>query len=233
MLTIMAQKVVGRRLFVKSRYSNTVLNWHREPEKEFHLYGEAFWNAAKTLLQNDALDRLPIASFDASVIVYLYRHALELLLKEILIGRGGELIHPRPSPETVVNAGHSLTKLLPDVRRIFVRCGWDKTFGLKAALTFDDFIAIVEEFEKADPSSFSFRYPVKKDLTGALDGHFTFSVRHFASTMDEILNTLSGACYGVSEIADNEAEAAYEALQNSEPPDHEPDCYEPDYYEPE
>ena len=103
MLTIMAGKALGPRLFIRRGYNNTVLNWHREPEKEFHLYGEAFWNAAKTLLQNDALDRLPIASFDASVIVYLYRHALELFLKEILIGRGGELIHPRPSPETVVN----------------------------------------------------------------------------------------------------------------------------------
>jgi hypothetical protein len=92
------------KLFVKNKYSNTVLNWHRAPEKEFHLYGEAFWNAAKTLLQNDALDKRPIASFDASVIVYLYRHALELFLKEILIGRGAELIDPRPSPETVINA---------------------------------------------------------------------------------------------------------------------------------
>jgi len=232
-LTGMAGKALGPRLFVKSRHNNTVLNWHREPEKEFHLYGEAFWNAAKTLLQNDSLDRRPIASFDASVIVYLYRHALELFLKEILIGRGGELIHPRPSPETVLNAGHSLTKLLPDVRRIFVHCGWDKTFGSEAAVTFDDFTAIVEEFEKADPSSFSFRYPVKKDLTGALDGHFTFSIRHFASTMDEVLNTLSGACYGLEEIADNQAEGAYEALQNSEPADYEPDCDERGYYEPE
>jgi hypothetical protein len=213
------------RLFVKNKYNNTVLNWHREPEKEFHLYGEAFWNAAKTLLQNEALDKQPIASFDASVIVYLYRHALELFLKEILIGRGADLVDPRPSPQMVVNAGHSLTKLLPDVRRIFVECGWDKTFGSEMAVTFDDFTAIVEEFEKADPSSFSFRYPVKKDLTGALYGHFTFSVRKFASTMDEVLNTLSGACDLLPDIADGRAEAAYEAhceaMQYYEPPDYE------------
>jgi hypothetical protein len=40
-------------LFIENLgYNNTVLNWHREPEKEFHLHGKAFWN-------------------DASVIVYL------------------------------------------------------------------------------------------------------------------------------------------------------------------
>jgi len=215
------------RLFVKNEYNNTVLNWHRAPEKEFHLYGQAFWNAAKLLLQNDALDKRPIASFDASVVVYLYRHALELFLKGILVGRGGEFIDPCPSPETVLNANHSLMKLLPDIRRIFVACGWDKTFGSKAAITFDDFTAIVEEFEKVDPSSFSFRYPVKKNLTGALDGHFTFSVRQFALTMDEVLSTLNGACYALPEIADNQAEAAHEAwcdaMQNSDPPDYEPD----------
>ncbi len=78
----MTDETPAPRLFVKNKYNNTVLNWHREPEKEFHLYGEAFWNAAKNLLQNEALDKRPIASFDASVIVYLYRHALELFLKE-------------------------------------------------------------------------------------------------------------------------------------------------------
>jgi len=230
-LIVMTNETSAPRLFVKNRYSNTVLNWHRAPEKEFHLYGEAFWSAAKKLLQNEALDRRPIASFDASVIVYLYRHALELFLKEILIGRGAELIDPHPSPETVLNTGHSLTKLLPDVRRIFVKCGWDTTFGSKTAITFDDFIAIVEELERADPSSFSFRYPVKKDLTGALDGHFTFSVRQFALTMDEALSTLSGACSCLPDIADNRAEAAYEArcqtMQDYDPPDYEPPDYEP------
>jgi hypothetical protein len=198
------------RLFVRNKYANTVLNWHRAPENEFHLYGEAFWTAAKKLLENEALDKQPIASFDASVIVYLYRHALELFLKDILIGRGGDLVDPRPSPQTILKAGHSLTKLLPDVRRIFIECGCDKTFGSEVA-TFDDFAAIVEELEKADPLSFNFRYPVKKDLTGSLDGHFTFSVRKFAAIMDDVLKTLSGACSCLPEIADNRAEAAYEA----------------------
>lgn len=146
-----------RGLFVRKKYGNTVLNRHQAPQKEFHLYGESFWNAAKTLLKNEALDKRPIASFDASVIVYLYRHALELFLKEILIGRGGDLVDPPPSPKTVVEAKHSLTKLLPDVRRIFVECGWDKAFGSKAIVTFDDFEAIVKELEGDDPSSSSFR----------------------------------------------------------------------------
>jgi hypothetical protein len=223
----MSRKTSSPKLFVRNDgHNNTVLNWHRAPEKEFRFYGEAFWRAGKKLLENEALDRLPIASFDACVVVYLYRHALELFLKEILIGRGGELVDPRPSAETVVNASHSLTKLLPDVRRIFVACGWDKTFGSKAAVTFDDFSSIVDEFERTDPSSFSFRYPVKKDLTESLHCHFTFSVRRFALIMDEVLDTLYSASYCLPDIANEQAEAAYEAqceaMQYDEPPDYEP-----------
>jgi hypothetical protein len=212
------------KLFVKNEHNNTVLNWHQAPEKEFYLYGQAFWNAAKNLLQqNQSLDRWPGASFDACVIVYLYRHALELFMKEILIGRGGELLNPTPSPETVINVNHSLTRLLPDVRRVFVECRWDKDFGTKTALTFDEFTTIVKEFEEADPSAFSFRYPVKKNLTPALDDHFTFSVRAFALTMDEVLNTLYSACCALPEIANAQAEAACEAMRDGEPPDYEPD----------
>ncbi len=108
-------------------------------------------------------------------------------MKDILLGRGGELIASCPAPEDVVKAGHSLGKLLPHIRRIFAELGWDKTFGAGNVATFDDFERIVMEFESADPFSNNFRYPIKKNMTGALGGHFTFSVRRFALTMDEVL----------------------------------------------
>jgi hypothetical protein len=79
----------------------------------------------------------------------------------------------------------------------------------------------VEEFDRVGPWSFS--YPVKKNLTASLDGPFTFSVRRFASIMDDVLKTLDGACYVLPEIAGKQAEAAYEAMQNSEPPYYESD----------
>lgn len=77
----------------------------------------------------------------------------------------------------------------------------------------------MEEFERADPSSSGFRYPVKKDLTAALGGRFAFSVRRFALTMHEILATLSNACHGLPEIADDEAWRG--EMRNNPPPDYE------------
>ena len=43
----MTDETPAPRLFVRNKYNNTVLNWHREPEKEFHLYG------AKAVLVSD------------------------------------------------------------------------------------------------------------------------------------------------------------------------------------
>jgi hypothetical protein len=188
------------RLFVRNAgLENTVLNWLSNQQSMFFLYGQAFWQAAKELLRNEALDVMPIASFDACVIVYLYRHALELFMKEILL-TGGCLIDPRPSPDDVINKGHSLTNLLKDVRRIFIQCGWDKDFSSNKVTSLDDLTAIVDEFENVDRSSFCFRYPVKKDLTSALGRDFTFSIRRFALTMDDVLKELSGACYALPDI---------------------------------
>jgi hypothetical protein len=159
----MAGRTPTPKLFIQNGHTNSVLNRFREPEKELSLYAEAFWNSAKRLLENDQLDkRFGFGSFDASVIVYLYRHALELFLKGILIGRGGEFLAVPLSPEEVLNANHSLTKLLPNVRLVFAAVGWVEAFGSGSVRTFDDFTRIVEELEGADPSSFSFRYPIKK-----------------------------------------------------------------------
>lgn len=223
----MPVKTSAPRLFVKNRgyNTNTVLNWHREPEKEFALQAEAYWRAAKALLRNEALDKAPGAFFDACPIIKLYRDSLELFLKAILLGPGADLVNPSPSRKQVIEANHGLTKLLPDAHRIFALCGWEDAFGGKTVATFDDFEAIVNELEKVDPHSAAFRYPIKKDLTGSVADHFTFSVRGFASTMDEVLATLSSACDALPDIAHDLSEANFQArcdaMEHGEHPEYE------------
>ncbi|HXM60225.1 MAG TPA: hypothetical protein VN950_05170 [Terriglobales bacterium] len=203
----------SRRLFVRNEGArrNTVLNWHNAPENEFRLYGEAFWDAARRLVERDEMDSGPSADFAACPVVFLYRQALELYLKDILIGKGGDLLDPRPDVRTILERNHSLTKHMPDVRHIFERFGWEKEFGKDCVSTFDDFEEIVSQLEDIDPGSFSFRYPLDKKLGGTLDSHFTFSVRKFALVMDEVLNTLDGACFCLPERCSALWEADYEA----------------------
>ncbi|HYM77822.1 MAG TPA: hypothetical protein VE377_17740 [Candidatus Dormibacteraeota bacterium] len=202
------------RLFVPSKRieQNTVLNWHNSPEKEFRFYGEAFWNAARKLVEGNDLDSGGLADFSACPIVYLYRHAVELFLKGLVIEE--QLLGSRTDIKTTVDRGHSLKKQLPGVRRIFETYGWQNDFGEQVS-TFDDFEEIVNELEDVDTGSFSFRYPLNRELLGSLNSHFTFSAREFARLMDDVLNTLNGACFCLPEEIEARAKAACEALEDA------------------
>ena len=198
------------RLFVKRKdRRNTVLNWHRAPEEEFDIYAGVYWNAAQTLAKNLDLDR--IFGYDACPIVFLYRHALELYLKAVLLGDGANFLRNKPDPKFVMNSNHSLKGLVPYVREIFERLAWENTFGKDEVRTFDDFEALVDELCDVDKDSYAFRYPVDKKLQGAVPGHFTFNARDFARKMDDALTTLSGACDMLPELWQAKCEAAYHA----------------------
>jgi hypothetical protein len=202
-------------LFVKRKdRRNTVLNWHRAPEEEFDIYAGVYWNAAQTLVKNLELDR--IFGYDACPVVFLYRHALELFLKAILLGDGANFLRNRPDPKWVMDHSHSLKELIPHVREILERFAREGEFGRNEVRTFDDFEALVGELDNVDKNSCAFRYPVDKKLQGTVPGHFTFNAGNFARKMDDALNTLSGACSMLPELWQAECEAAYQASNNAD-----------------
>jgi hypothetical protein len=202
-------------LFVKKKdRRNTVLNWHRAPEAEFDIYAGVYWNAAQTLVKNVELDQ--IFGYDACPVVFLYRHALELYLKAVLLGDGANFLRNRPDPQCVMNSSHSLKVLVRYVREIFERFAWESKFGKHDEVrTFDDFEALVDELCVVDKNSDAFRYPVDRKLRGAVPDHFTFNAREFARKMDDALNTLDGACSALPELWQAKCEAAYHALDGT------------------
>jgi len=91
-----------------------VLNWMRNPKGEFRLYLDAYHDAGKTLL--DALTRPQADSTLTAFLSCLYRQALELNLKSIII-RGNGVLRLHDEPEV---AGAGLTA---DQKRIFTKSG--------------------------------------------------------------------------------------------------------------
>jgi hypothetical protein len=164
---------------------NTVLNWHRAPEKEFDVYAEVYWHAAQTLAQTVELDR--IFGYHACPVVFLYRHALELYLKAIVLGEGANVLRDKPAPTFVLNSNHLLKPLLPYLRKILERATSSSDFNAGEVQTFDDFESIVEDLCKVDKDSYTFRYPVDKKQRETVTGHFTFNARDFARKMDDVL----------------------------------------------
>src|SRR5882724_6891681 len=82
-----------RKLFIDDgrTHGTVILNWHGTPEKEFTYVAEAFRVTAQEAVSKLKRSRRlgsngsPIEDFRAYPIIFLYRHALELYMKAILL----------------------------------------------------------------------------------------------------------------------------------------------------
>lgn len=91
-------------------------------------------------------------------IIFLYRHHLELSLKEIII-KGNELLDEQIKLKNV----HSLCELWSDCRTVLQRI--DVAIDIPATEAFE---ANIRQLDQIDPESMSFRYPVTKNGTPTL-----------------------------------------------------------------
>jgi hypothetical protein len=203
-----------RKLFtVGNHQGNVVLNYFGHPINQFALIASSYAEAATVLRKKFEAERH--IDFDAYPIVFLYRHALELYLKAVLL-LGNQLAVTSSNTKLHTDdifTSHSLSDNLPVVKEIFAEVGWGDDYphmGLEDA----SFEAIVKEFDELDRGSYTFRYTVKKDGTASIEEHFAFSISDFAAIMERILSNLSGACIGLEEISGFMAEQYREAMSD-------------------
>src|SRR4051812_30151389 len=98
----MSKGAVPKLFEAKEGPYHTVLNWHNDAPGELRFYARSFHKAARTLIENWELDRGHAPSdWDACPVVFLYRHALELYLKSVLLGAGRNFQASPPAPEWV------------------------------------------------------------------------------------------------------------------------------------
>lgn len=184
----------------------TVVLGSDTPEREYTWYAEAFHEAGRALvkqLKDDpqfGLGGYPPDSFKALPIVYLYRQAMELYLKGIMLA--GEAILPLRGQanidrEAVFNS-HALERILRDVERIFAAFGWGWDFELNGFRSLADFCSVVVQLDAV--RSDAWRYPTLKDgKTAALGNDFRFNLFEFCAALDPVYPVLGGAVYGAHE----------------------------------
>lgn len=174
-------------------YNNAVLNRGGDPESEFGLYGDAYHRAAKVLIERTA-SRGSTNSYDVCPIVFLYRQALELQLKAVILGwnaisrlQGKDYLGGKD-----IFQEHKLVELLKFGGRIIVdEMSWKDKFeevGGYAA-----FKEIIDEFHRIDPRSDAFRYPANTNGESNKANHFAFDVRLLADRLEPILELLWAA----------------------------------------
>ena len=193
-------------------HGNVVLNFQNSPMSEFGHYAEEFHKAGKLLVQRIKRSR-GYSDLQACPIVFLYRHALELYLKDIVIVGNWfiESSGATPVVKTEDIGSHGLSRLVPAVKQAFDVVGWGWKIELDHMKTDKEFQKLLNEIDTIDPLSQSFRYPTKKNGDASLSKHFLFSIVEFCKTLDPILDLLDSASFGLREQWQVYAEARYES----------------------
>src|ERR1039457_7185905 len=178
----------GSRLISNSGPHNPVVNRRNVPAKDLFLYARSFHKAAKTLAAFQ-LDASPLADFDVSPVVFMYRHALELHLKALVLGDGGNFLATKPDTLSV-HKTHSVSWLAQFVVQIITAVKWGKEFKCEGIENLADFKAVIEELNAVDPGSYVFRLPVSAEGQDAVPGGGKLTIREFARRMDALLELL-------------------------------------------
>ena len=154
----------------------------------FSDFGWAYWESARALA-GDVSKPLDSGSLLALPIVFLYRHAVEMYLKGILIEFGADL---GICKNAVVDRQHCLTSHLPDINRLANSAGMQLS---------QDFSTTVNQLETFDPKSMHCRYPEAKD------GKELLSERQRAFDLEQVVS-------GVESVLDELAELVHELEQD-------------------
>lgn len=165
------------------------------PAFEFELLSEAYHSAAnacvEALAKDDTFFRAGSGStaFRALPVIFLYRQALELLLKAI-IHTGSSLLDESDGVAATLRE-HNFEKLRPLVEKIHEKCNLGWNFGVPTMRTVDDFRRLVSEFDAFDSDSTVSRYPVNGAGGPAIADPTYFNLFVFAEHIDAALDVLN------------------------------------------
>jgi len=185
---------------------NTVLNWHNVPEQDLWLHARSFHTAAKKLAGSLQLDTSPSADSDASPVVFMYRHAVELHLKALVLGEGSNFLATKPDALSV-HKTHSVSWLAQFVCQIITAVKWEKEFKCEGIENLADFKAVIKELNAVDPGSYVFRLPVGGGRQDSAPGRVNLTIRDFARRMDALLVLLDSTADALAAEWDLRSEA--------------------------
>jgi len=135
-------------------------------------------------------------------IIFCYRHAAEVRMKQIMLAAGRRL-----ERATDFHDSHDLLSLWYEVERFILEV-WPKSADHSDLSTVGECLS---ELAAIDKGSYTFRYPVTSSKAGrspSLPQHVRqIGLASFAKRMDEILNLLDAVEMGLSAEADQIAEA--------------------------
>ncbi len=198
-------------------YGNIVLNFQHAANREFGFYARAFHKAGQALFER-MFDSNGYNDLEGCPIIFLYRHALELYLKAIVLH--GDVILQVNGKTLLANRTvlqrHSLLPFLPLLKQTFEAVGWNWDLNIEGLHTFEEVEELLRDFDAVDIGSYTFRYPVDTRGNPSVPHHFMVHMPTFCKRMDALLESLEGAVMGLEVTEQEMLEAAYYAQEGME-----------------
>jgi hypothetical protein len=203
-------------LFQSGRsYGNIVLNFQHAADSEFGVYARAFHTAGQALFERMSGSN-HYNGLDGCLIIFLYRHALELYLKAIVLH--GETILRINGKTLLTNRGilqrHTLHPFFPLLKRTFDAIGWTWDLDIEGLQSFEEVEELLRDFDTVDVGSYTFRYPVDTRGNPSVPHHFMVHMPTFCKRMDALLESLEAAVMGLEVTEQEMLEAAYYAQES-------------------
>jgi len=156
------------------------------------LYVDGFYRAANILV--DSLDKGEPSNILVYPICFLYRHFIEIALKEI-IARCERL---ECSDESIKTLNHNLEELLKTADKMIIK---------HSPTPFSEVVKqTIREFYDVDPNSDFFRYHTSKNGDRFLPNHDVIGLGNLKEKMSVVHDELKGAIIGLGEYLNIEAE---------------------------
>jgi hypothetical protein len=166
------------------------------PQQELGFYAETYLEAARTLLRS-LRRRGGFSEIAAAPVLFMYRHAIELYLKSIIVV--GNRSGPADDEKLFRSLkGHKLSPLLSRVEAVFSLVGWEWKWPLNPLVeTKADVQRLLAYLEDIDPESFAFRYPVDKRGRRSIAADVRFNLESVVAALDVLATALDTADAGL------------------------------------
>jgi hypothetical protein len=103
------------------------MKWQVVPDGDLGVYARSFRKAAEKMMRGLDLEANPLATFDSCPAMSMYRHAVELQMKALILGKGGNFLKTKSDSLSVYKT-RSISWLAQFVSKIVTAVGWEGEF---------------------------------------------------------------------------------------------------------
>lgn len=164
------------------------MDWRSLPEHDYFVFARSYHAAAKKLARILDVEPSPISDFDLCPVLSAYRHTIELHLKVIVLGKGGNFLAAKPD-ELSVQKTRSLSWLAQFVVQMVTTLRWEDEFTTEGVNGLGDFKTVIAEANDIDATFQVFRRPANPERPEAVKSAVLEFVRRLDSLVELLVQT--------------------------------------------